>query len=191
MDTFPPQLDAENPDASLDLEHEWVPLHRHMLHFAAYRMLLDPLRPYLSCEMTAQSTNDELQLRAEGVNYALKLLQSLIAFFNHIYLRDAMLHVMLFSLFEISAMLCSTIIHDDDGSLSRRDDILDTVQASVAVLRKLADSTWTAGLLHKHLARITQGIVVTSEIRYLIGHRPVWDSEYLNSFASETSLLAV
>lgn len=162
MATFPPQLDVENPDASLDLEHEWIPLHRHMLHFAAYRMMLDPLRPYLSCGMTAQSTKDELQLRAEGVDHALKFLHSLIAFFSYIYLRDAMFHVMLFSLFETSAMLCSTIIHDEDGSLSRRDDILDTVQGSVAVLRKLTDSTWTARILHKNLARITQGGGVVS-----------------------------
>ena len=31
MDSFPPQLHAHNPDASLDLEHEWIPIQRHIL----------------------------------------------------------------------------------------------------------------------------------------------------------------
>ncbi len=154
MDSFPPQLDAYNPDISLDWKHEWLPLHRYILHCAGYQTMLIPLRPYLSRHMSLQSPMYELQLRVAGVEYALRFLHSLIGFFNRVYLRDATFQVLLFCVFDVSAILCSTIMHDGDGSLSRREDIAKAIQESIDVLTKLGHITWTAETLRRMIARI-------------------------------------
>lgn len=130
MGSFPPQLQAHNPDTSLDLEHEWIPLHRHTLQCAGYQMMLIPLRPYLSRHMSLHSPKYELQLRVQGVDYALRFLQSLIGFFNCAYICDATFQVLLISVFDVSAILCSTIMHDEGGSLSRRGSIFKAIQQS-------------------------------------------------------------
>lgn len=164
MVSFPLQLDAHNPDTSLDAEHEWIPLHRHILQVVAYQMMLKPLRPYLSRRMTLQSQKYELQLRTQGVDYALRFLHSLIIFLNHAYLRDAMFPVMLFFVFDVSITLCSTIIHDEDGSLNRSDDIVNAILEGSSTLAKLASATWTAKTLQRILDRITLRIGLVSKV---------------------------
>ena len=168
MDSFPPQLGAHNPDTSLDLEHEWIPIHRHILRAAAYQMMLIPLRPYLSRHVTLQSPEHELQLRVEGVDYVLRLLQSLIAFFSHGYSRGAMYHVMLFYVFDASATLCSAIMHDDDRSLSRCEDMRNAIQESVEVLTDLGHISSIAETLRKILAHTTQRLAIASEEKHLL-----------------------
>lgn len=163
MDSFPPQLGAHNPDTSLDLEHEWVPIHRHILRSTTYQMMLIPLRPYLSRHMTLLSPEHELQLRVEAIDYVLRLLQSLIAFFSRGSLQEPMFQVMLFYVFDASATLCSAIVHDDDRSLSRRKEILNAIQEGVEVLTELADISWTAETLRKIMARSTQRLAIAFE----------------------------
>ena len=126
----------------------------------AYQMILIPLRPYLSRPMTLQSLEHELQLRVEGVDYVLRLLQSLTAFFSYGYSRGAMFQVMLFYVFDASAMLCSAIMHDDDRSLSRREDMLNAIQESVEVLTDLGHISWIAETLWKIMARTTQRLAI-------------------------------
>ena len=168
MDSFPAQLDAHNPDTSLDLEHEWIPIHRQILRAAAYQMMLIPLRSYLSRHLTLQSPEHELQLRVEGVDYVLRLLQSLIAFFSHAYSRGAVYQVMLLYVFEASATLCSAVMHDDGRSLSRRGDMLNAIQESVEVLAELRHISWIAETLRKIIARTTQRLAIASEDEHLL-----------------------
>lgn len=165
IQTFPPQFNVEKPDTSLDSKYEWIILHRHYLHSACYWMLLDPLRPYLTRAMNQQSLQYDLHFRAHGIKYGLKLVRSLIDFFHFVYPNDAKFHFVLFSVFDIASTLCSTMIHDDDGSLDSRDDIATGVRAAIDMLSTLTGVTRTAKASHDILVLLMQRVAAASEVR--------------------------
>ncbi|CEJ91895.1 hypothetical protein VHEMI07579 [[Torrubiella] hemipterigena] len=166
IQTFPPQFDVETPDKSLDSKYEWIILHRHYLHSACYWMLLDPLRPYLTRAMDQQSLQYDLHFRAQGIKYGLKLVRSLIDFFHFVYPNDAKFHFVLFSVFDIASTLCSTMLHDDDGSLDSRNDIAAGVRSAIDMLSTLQGVTKTAKASHDILLLLMQRVAAASEAQH-------------------------
>ena len=67
---------------------------------------------------------------------------------------------MLFYIFDASAMLYSAIMHDDDRSLIRCEDILNTIRESVEVLKELGHISSMAETLWKIMARTTQRLAI-------------------------------
>ncbi|KJZ71699.1 hypothetical protein HIM_08896 [Hirsutella minnesotensis 3608] len=159
MSTFPPTYAFEHPDQSADAQRPWIVLHRHQLHTMAYSMLLEPIRPYLARPMTANTAPAELQIRSNGIDYCLRLMSALYAFFNHVYPRDAKYHYVLFCIFDLAAILCSTVMHDEDKSTPRRDEILGAIDGAVAMLRRLNDATKMAKASYDVLLRVSQRVI--------------------------------
>ncbi|XP_044722136.1 fungal specific transcription factor domain-containing protein [Hirsutella rhossiliensis] len=158
MSSFPPSYALNNPDHSADLQRPWIVLHRHYLHTMSFSMLLDPIRAYLAKPMTASSPPDELRIRSDGINYCLRLMSALYGFFDHVYPRDAKFHFVLFCIFDTAAVLCSALMHDEDGSTPRRDDILGAIDGAVAMLKRLNNATKTAKTSYDILLRVSQRV---------------------------------
>ncbi|RDA89497.1 hypothetical protein CP533_6812 [Ophiocordyceps camponoti-saundersi (nom. inval.)] len=158
MSRFPPMYALEGADESSDAQRPWIVLHRHYLHTMAYSMILDPIRAYLARPATAASHPDELRIRSDGIDYSLRLMDVLYGFFDHVYPRDLKFHFVLFCIFDTAAVLCSTLMHDGDGSIPRRHDILAAVDGAVDMLRRLADVTKTARTSYDILSRVSQRV---------------------------------
>ncbi|KID92415.1 Fungal specific transcription factor [Metarhizium guizhouense ARSEF 977] len=158
MNAFPSTYAFIDPDTSNDASRPWIVLHRHYLHTMAMSMMLDPIRAYLARPMSKQSPPDELKIRDDGVDYSLRLLDALHGFFGHVYPRDAKFHFVLFCIFDTAAVLCSALMHDQDSSLSKRDDMLVAVDKALSMLKRLNTVTKTARTSYKVLAKIAQNI---------------------------------
>ncbi|EFY89237.1 hypothetical protein MAC_04618 [Metarhizium acridum CQMa 102] len=158
MNTFPSTYAFIDPDTSNDASRPWIVLHRHYLHTMAMSMMLDPIRAYLAKPMSKQSPSDELKIRDDGIDYSLRLLDALHGFFDHVYPRDAKFHFVLFYIFDTAAVLCSALMHDQDSSLPKRDDMLVAVDKALSMLKRLNTVTKTARTSHKVLAKIAQNI---------------------------------
>lgn len=158
MNRFPKVYDMENPDKSVDSRHSWVTLHRHYLRTMAYSMMIDPLRAYLAKRMAQDSPPMELRLRTYGINYALKLMDALYGFFDHVYPRDAKFHWALFSIFDTAAVLCSAVLHDEDQSMPRREDITVAIDSALSMLKRLASQTRAAKTSYDILLRLTKRV---------------------------------
>ncbi|KAL3951817.1 hypothetical protein ACCO45_013534 [Purpureocillium lilacinum] len=142
--TWPAAYDLDSPDESADAQRHWIALHRHYLRTMTYSMLLDPFRGYLARHMAATSPPTELGIRSQGIDHALRLMNALYGFFDYVYPRDAKFHWVLFCIFDTAAVLCSSLMHDDDGSIARRDEILAAIDGAVAMLRRLNTVTKAA-----------------------------------------------
>lgn len=163
--TFPPQFSLSDPDTSLDSQNEYVSMQRHYLHSASYWMTLDPLRPFMCRAINASSHPEERRFRAMGVDCSIHLLDSLISFFYHIYPADQKFHFVLFSVFDVAALLCSTLMHDEDSSLERRREAFKGIKSAMKMLQTLSEVSQTAVTSHQILLRLTQRIAAASEVR--------------------------
>ncbi|TWU78202.1 hypothetical protein ED733_007866 [Metarhizium rileyi] len=156
--TFPRTYAFTDPDTSNDVMRPWIVLHRHYLHTIALAMILDPIRPFLAKSMSKQSPPDELKIRNDGIEYSLRLLDALHDLFDHVYRRDAKFHFVLFCIFDTAAVLCSALMHDQDSSLPRRNDMLTAVDKAVSMLKQLNAVTKTARTTYEVLVKIAQNI---------------------------------
>lgn len=158
IQAFPSTYAVDKPDTSQDSRHSWITLHRHYLHTMSYSMILDPLRPYLARRMTHDSPRDQLDIRRQGVDFTLKLMDKLYAFFDHLYPTDAKFHFVIFSIFDTAAVVCSTLMHDEDRSLYRRDDLLQAMDGAIGMLQRLITVTATAKTSYEVLLKLSKRI---------------------------------
>ncbi|PFH62897.1 hypothetical protein XA68_11216 [Ophiocordyceps unilateralis] len=158
MRRFPPVYALDDADESSDIQRPWIVLHRHYLRTMSYSMILDPIRAYLARPVTAAAHPDELRIRSDGIDYSLRLMDALYGFFDHVYPRDAKFHFVLFCIFDTAAVLCSALMHDADGSIPRRRDILGAIDGAVDMLRRLANVTKTAKTSYEILGRVSQRV---------------------------------
>ncbi|KAF4585960.1 Fungal specific transcription factor [Ophiocordyceps camponoti-floridani] len=159
MSRFPTTYAFEDADESSDLQRPWIVLHRHYLRTMSYSMILDPIRAYLARPITAASHPDELRIRSDGIDYSLRLMDALYGFFGHVYPRDAKFHFVLFCIFDTAAVLCSALMHDGDGSIPRRQDVIGAIDGAVDMLRRLANVTKTAKTSYDILSRVSQRVM--------------------------------
>lgn len=158
MRALPPTYGFDDADKSADVQRPWIVLHRHYLHTMSYSMLLDPIRAYLAKYMSTASPPRELAIRSDGVDYSLKLMGALYGFFDHVYPRDAKFHFVLFCIFDTAAVLCSALMHDEDGSIPRHGEILGAIDGAVAMLKRLNTVTKTAKTSYDVLLRVSQRV---------------------------------
>jgi len=158
MRNFPPTYNLINPDKSNDASRPWIVSHRYHLHVIALLMLLEAFRAYLTKPLSKHSPTDELKLRSDGINYALRLMTSLHEFFDHVYPRDATFHFVLFCIFDTAAVLCSALMHDQDSSIPHQNDIFREIDKAVAMLKRLNTVNKTARTSYEVLVKVAQRI---------------------------------
>ncbi|RBA09079.1 hypothetical protein FPRO05_07359 [Fusarium proliferatum] len=155
MEKFPPTFDLNNPDYSQDVLWPWIPLHRHYIHTMGYSMILDPFRVRLATFIDTKTASEaEVQLRSDGIDYALKLMTTLRGFFNHVWPRDAKFHFVIFSIFDTAALYSSILVHDKDGSAPRRQEILDSFDMALDMIKHLKTVAPNFQLYYKILRRL-------------------------------------
>ncbi|KAJ3525018.1 hypothetical protein NM208_g11821 [Fusarium decemcellulare] len=154
--TFPPPFDVHNPDKSLDESCPWIVLHRHYIRTMAFSMLLDPIRVFLAKPFNIRSSDAELKIRSDGIDYCLELMVSLRGFFDHVYPRDAKFHFVLFCIFDTSTVLCSAVLHDEHHTIPRREEVFKAIDEAHAMLQRLRMVTTSARTSYGILTRIIQ-----------------------------------
>lgn len=171
IEDFPPPFDVHNPDKTLDVACPWIVLHRHYIRTMAFSMLLDPVRAYLAQPFTTNTKEAELKIRSDGINYLLELMVSLKGFFEWVYPRDSKFHFVLFCIFDTSTVLCTAVLHDENHSLPRRDEVFKAIDNAHAMLRRLRTVTKSARTSYGILSRIVQRLPRT-DVRPKIDESP-------------------
>lgn len=158
MSKFPPTYNLAGPDISQDKSHPWIILHRHYLRTMAYSMTLDPIRAYLAKPLNSSSPGVELQIRNDGIGYALKLMDALQGFFDHVWPRDAKFHFVIFSIFDTAAVYSSVIMHDEDNTAPKREEMLRAMEDALEMMKRLMTAIPAAQLYHDILTRLHKKI---------------------------------
>ncbi|RSL93389.1 hypothetical protein CEP52_013253 [Fusarium oligoseptatum] len=153
---FPAVYDVDQPDTSKDYKHSWITFHRFYIHTMAYLMILNPMRSFMAQTYTKSTTKDLLEVRADAVHYSLKNLDTTTRWVDHVSHRDGRFHFIIFSLFDTAAVLSTAIIKDQGHTIPRRDEIIDAVDNSVRLLKRIKAISSTAKTSHDILIRMVQ-----------------------------------
>jgi hypothetical protein len=141
MRRLPAPYSMTDPDTSKDEAHPWIKLHRHYLHAAGYCMILEPTRKFIAENISSSSDEDILQIRRNGVNYSLSLMECLCGFFEHVWPREVKFYYLLFTIFDTAAFQASIILRDEDKSVERQDDMADSIDGALSMVKQLAAFT--------------------------------------------------
>ncbi|KPM44444.1 hypothetical protein AK830_g2065 [Neonectria ditissima] len=158
MDTFPPAYAFRAPDTGPEAKYPWVALHRHYMHTCTLSIALGPFRSYMAKRMTKYTPEIELQFRRDGISYALRLMKAVQCFFQYVWSRDTTFHFVPFCIFDTAALLCSAALHDEDGTVSQREDIINAVDLALATLKQLRTATETAKTPYDVLRRLVDRV---------------------------------
>ncbi|KAK7423686.1 hypothetical protein QQX98_000876 [Neonectria punicea] len=186
MATFPSAYSFGTPDTAPEAKHPWVALHRHYMHTCTLSITLGPFRSYMAKRMTKHTPEIELQFRRDGIGYALRLMKAVQSFFEYVWSRDTTFHFVPFCIFDTAALLCSAALHDEDGTVSQRDDIINAVDLALATLKQLRTATETAKTPYDVLRRLvdrvwepattnnntSEGIRKRMRVADVLGHPP-------------------
>lgn len=142
--TFPSVYDAESPNTSQDANHPWLALHRHYLETISLFMILDPFKSYLTKTPSSDASEAWRQVRGTGVDYCLKLMGALRRYHDHLESINSQSHFVVFCIFDVSTILCSAILHDDERDLPRRDEVYTTIDEAAKMLKQIRAVTKAA-----------------------------------------------
>ncbi|KAF2199494.1 hypothetical protein GQ43DRAFT_457134 [Delitschia confertaspora ATCC 74209] len=154
IDNLPAIFRLINPDTSLDKEYSYFVCQRCQLHVVIYLTLIDPLKPYLAKENTQCLSPQEQAFHTKGIGYCLDLLQAAKGLFDVEYPSNAKFHLVIFSVFDTATFLCSALIHDKYGSITRRDEVLDALDCSLEMLLQLSPLSKMAFSSYKFLLNL-------------------------------------
>jgi len=190
MHSWPAVYDVDNPDYSKDRQAPWATSHRFYLHTMAYLMILNPIRPFLTKSYSRSSPPEERQVRADGIYYALRNLDTTCQWAEFSSHQDGRYHFIIFSLFDTATVLCTATLKDDDRSIPRKEEILAAIESAVALLRRLYSLSNTAKRSYEILSRIARRLPRSkqgaarkrarlAEARYVPDQAPVANQGYV------------
>ncbi|KAF3007742.1 hypothetical protein E8E13_009959 [Curvularia kusanoi] len=156
IDELPPIFRLHDPDTSLDAEHPYFVFQRLQLHTVLYVTKLDFLKPFLTRVRDDKKTDRDDEFRVMGINLALDVLEVARRLFDHEFPINAKFHMVVFSIFDTSTILCSAIIHDTQRRLPRRDEVVDAIASSLDRLYQLSLSTKLGASSYAFLYKLVQ-----------------------------------
>ncbi|KAL2865446.1 uncharacterized protein BJX67DRAFT_358917 [Aspergillus lucknowensis] len=154
FDSFPSAYAILDPDTRWDATHHFLKLQRFQLHIIGYMMMLMPLKQCLTKHFNTNSSSMEKGLRMTAVENALKLLRACDDLLRHILPMNAKFHFAPFLMFDTTALLCSAILHDEDGSLPQRDKILEAIPRTLSELARQSERAKTGMVCYTALKKL-------------------------------------
>ncbi|KAL1655268.1 hypothetical protein SLS61_002154 [Didymella pomorum] len=156
VDELPAIFRLHDPDTSLDAEHPYFVFQRHQLHTVLYVTKLDFLKPFLTRAREDKKTERDDDFRAMGIDLALDVLTVAGRLFDHEFPINAKFHMVVFSIFDTSTILCSAIIHDRKSRLPRRNEVTNAIHESLDKLHQLSMSTKLGASSYAFLYKLVQ-----------------------------------
>ena len=140
INSFPEAYRVDNPDTRWDRKYSYVSFQRHYLHTCSYMIQLDPLKPYLTAPLSVSNPAAH-DLQAIAVDLILKVMAAVGPWWATIYPISARFHFVIFAIFDTGSVLCSSILHDTNRTLPRRNEVVEAIGDALAMLSKLALNT--------------------------------------------------
>ncbi|KAF5545707.1 transcriptional regulatory [Fusarium mexicanum] len=172
MKTFPPEYALDHPNTPANEDLPWIALHRHYMHTCTLSIALGPFRGYMAKSMKRSTAPAiDLEFRETGIDYALRLMDAVHRFFEYVWTRDTTFHFVPFCIFDTAALLCSVIIHAEDGIVPRREEVIGSIARAFATLKKLRTATNTAKAPYDVLRRLIKKLPSTAGMQAADTHK--------------------
>lgn len=172
MKTFPPEYALDHPNTPTNEDLPWIALHRHYMHTCTLSIALGPFRAFMAKSMKQSTASAvDLEFRLTGIDYALRLIEAVHRFFEYVWTRDTTFHFVPFCIFDTAALLCSVIIHAEDGRVPRRQEVAGAIARAYSTLKKLRTATNTAKAPYDVLRRLIKKLPSSSGIQAAEAHK--------------------
>lgn len=173
MESFPPIFRIEDPDISMDKGSAWITLHRQYLHVMAYTMILVPLKAYICRTVEHKTSQEKENLRADGIDYCLKLCDAHITLFHSTYPYCARYHLAQFSLVDLGLILCSATMQDEHRTLPKRKEVIETIGNVVELLRHIQDATGRSLKSYRLISRLVRRLPISQHEIHILRSRHI------------------
>ncbi|KAF2662121.1 hypothetical protein K491DRAFT_700446 [Lophiostoma macrostomum CBS 122681] len=167
IEELPPIFRLKSPDLSLDEKYPYFIFQRRQLHVAIIMTQLDFLKPYLTRSPEDPISSHDDEFRFMGVDLSLRLLEVARALFDHEFPINAKFHLVVFCIFDTATILCSAIIHDQNNSLPRRDEVMDAVEKALDMLHQLSLTTKIGASSYSFLFKLVQATPILSRYQLI------------------------
>ncbi|KAL4862491.1 hypothetical protein BDV12DRAFT_202986 [Aspergillus spectabilis] len=137
-----------------DDEPPYVRLQRWTIQVPAYLLMLQPLKPYLTTKPGHGSSETHRHLQVAAVRCALNLADSSAQLAQETVVYVTNLHTAVFTLFDATAVLCSSILHDRDHCLPQREKVIEAIGRGVRTMGELSEISRTAVTAHNVLSHL-------------------------------------
>jgi hypothetical protein len=172
MKTFPPEYAMDHPNTLTNEDLPWIALHRHYMHTCTLSIALGPFRAFMAKTMKESTASAvDLEFRLTGIDYALRLMEAVHRFFEYVWTRDTTFHFVPFCIFDTAALLCSVIIHAEDGHVPRREEVTGSIARAFTTLKKLRTATNTAKAPYDVLRRLIKKLPSSSGMQAADVHK--------------------
>ena len=161
IQNLPPIFRIESPDLSLDEQHQYFVGQRYQLHVVTYMTMFDFLKLYLTRSPKNPKSARDTELRHLAIDICFKLVNASRRLFDHEFPINAKWHLVIFSIFDTAAVLCSAIIHDVDNVLPHREQIMNAIEGSLDLLHQLS-LTRIGAASYKFLFNLVEASAVLS-----------------------------
>ncbi|KAJ5097248.1 hypothetical protein N7456_007969 [Penicillium angulare] len=161
--SLPPAYRETEPDLQWDESYLYVPFQRRQMHAIAYMTMLQPFKRFLTKNYNKKSSEKDKSYRASAVDIALHLMTVSQRLFDQVFPTNAKFHLVGFLLFDTAAFLCSAVIHDQDRSLPRQDEILQAIAVACSLLQKLAQTTKAGAICYPILIKLAGSLSKSSK----------------------------
>ncbi|KAJ5291592.1 hypothetical protein N7478_000843 [Penicillium angulare] len=161
--SLPSAYRETDPDLQWDNTHIYVPFQRLQMHAIAYMTMLQPFKRFLTKTYNKKSSKKDKYYRASAVDIALHLMTVSERLFDQVFPLNAKFHLVSFLLFDTAAFLCSAVIHDQDCSPPRRDEILQAIAVACSLLQKLAHTTKAGAICYPILIKLARSLSKSSK----------------------------
>lgn len=170
MDSLPAVYQRRSPDTQWDEKHYWIRFQRHHIHVVGFMASLGLVKQYLA-NRPGRSGRSELEksLRASGVSCCLELLDNSRKLFESVTYVSSKFHFGVFCIFDTATVLCSAILHDDDGDLPDRPAAVDAIAAALRMMDRVNTETGGYGALCRILRRLLESLPLTPAERSGLG----------------------
>jgi hypothetical protein len=163
---LPAVYQLRNPDTRFNSTHKFLDRHRLQLLCVGYAMAISFLKPFLILADPALSlfeTHKRVELRLAAVDTCLKLMEIARDLFNMFIPSSPKYCIVILVPFDTAALLCSAVIHDTDGSLPRRAEVLQAIGNAVEMIRAMKSITKTGTIVWNVLSTLVPKMLLKSE----------------------------
>ncbi|KAL4875853.1 fungal-specific transcription factor domain-containing protein [Aspergillus karnatakaensis] len=145
-------------DKPRDDEPPYIQLQRWTIQVPAYLLMLQALKPYLAATpgQGLRDSETHRRLQAAAVECALSLADSSTRLAEATIVYVTNFHTAVFTLFDGIAVLCSSILHDSDGSLPQRAQVIEAVGRGVQTMKRLSEISRTAITAYRVLSQLVR-----------------------------------
>ena len=153
----------EGTDTSFDGRHPYLVWQRLILHATVGMIEMLPTKSYLTGNAVAQSPQTQQYFRSLGIQCCLSSLDIATKAYEQMKDLDPKHFYINFMLFDQLTIMCSAVIHDHQRNLPQRQEVLESIESGLDVLKQIAKCSTAGATSYAFVIKLARCMPLSTE----------------------------